>query len=137
MPGRRIAIAVLAVTLAACASGATPPPPATTIPITSFQMVAGKWAGPVMGLATKAQDQSDWIEVTIRDDGTYDFGIVRTIGKFAGKGQFAMKDGKLTSQSERGSAEYTLTERGGRQYLRVDGVVESDRKVTADLTRAR
>ena len=137
MPVRRITIAVLAVTLAACASAAPPPPPATTIPITSFQMVAGKWAGPIIGLASKGRDESDWIEVTIREDGTYDFGVARTIGMFAGKGQFAMKDGKLTSRSERGSAEYSLTERDGRQYLRVDGVGENERKVTADLTRAR
>jgi hypothetical protein len=56
---------------------------------------------------------------------------------FGGKGQFTLKDGKLTSQSERGSAEYTLLERGGKQHLHADGVVQGNIKVTADLTRAR
>ena len=127
-------IVVLAVTIAGCTSA--PPPPATTVPITSFQMVAGKWAGTVVGLSG-SKDEGDSIEVTIGEDGSYDFGMFRTIGMFGGKGRFALKDGKLTSQSQRGDAEYTLSERGGRQYLRGEGLFENNRKVTADLTRKR
>jgi hypothetical protein len=134
MLGRRVLVAVLAT--AACTSAA-PPPPATTIPITSFQMVAGRWAGPVKGLPGPARDQADWIEVTIAEDGSYDFGIVRTIGMFGGKGKFTLKDGTLTSQSERGRAEYTLSERGGRQYLRAEGVLQNNIKVMGDLTRSK
>ena len=128
-------IVVLAVTIAGCTSTA-PQPPATTVPITSFQMVAGKWAGTVVGLSG-SKDEGDSIEVTIGEDGSYDFGMFRTIGMFGGKGQFGLKDGKLTSQSQRGNAEYTLSERGGRQYLRGEGLFENNRKVTADLTRKR
>jgi len=127
-------IVVLAATIAGCTSA--PPPPATTVPITSFQMVAGKWAGTVVGLSG-SKDEGDSIEVTIGEDGSYDFGMFRTIGMFGGKGQFGLKDGKLTSQSQRGDAEYTLSERGGRQYLRGEGLFENNRKVTADLTRKR
>jgi len=127
-------IVVLAVTIAGCTSA--PPPPATIVPITSFQMVAGKWAGTVVGLSG-SKDEGDSIEVTIGEDGSYDFGMFRTIGMFGGKGRFALKDGKLTSQSQRGDAEYTLSERGGRQYLRGEGLFENNRKVTADLTRKR
>jgi hypothetical protein len=125
---------VLAVTIAGCTSA--PPPPATTVPITSFQMVAGKWQGTVVGLSG-SKDEGDSIEVTIGEDGSYDFGMFRTIGMFGGKGQFGLKDGKLTSQSQRGSAEYTLSERGGRQYLRGEGLFENNRMVTADLTRKK
>jgi|APPan5920702752_1055751.scaffolds.fasta_scaffold13473_1 hypothetical protein len=128
-------IVVLAVTIAGCTSTA-PQPPATTVPITSFQMVAGKWAGTVVGLSG-SKDEGDSIEVTIGEDGSYDFGMFRTIGMFGGKGQFGLKDGKLTSQSQRGNAEYTLSERGGRQYLRGEGLFENNRMVTADLTRKR
>jgi len=128
-------IVVLAVTIAGCTSTA-PQPPATTVPITSFQMVAGKWAGTVVGLSG-SKDEGDSIEVTIGEDGSYDFGMFRTIGMFGGKGQFGLKDGKLTSQSQRGNAEYTLSERGGRQYLRGEGLFENNKTVTADLTRKR
>jgi hypothetical protein len=125
---------VLAVTIAGCTSA--PPPPATTVPITSFQMVSGKWQGTVVGLSG-SKDEGDSIEVTIGEDGSYDFGMFRTIGMFGGKGQFGLKDGKLTSQSQRGNAEYTLSERGGRQYLRGEGLFENNRMVTADLTRKK
>src|SRR5215831_17359974 len=128
-------IVVLAVTIAGCTS-APPPPPATTVPITSFQMGAGKWQGTVVGLSG-SKDEGASIEVTIGEDGSYDFGMFRTIGMFGGKGQFGLKDGKLTSQSQRGNAEYTLSERGGRQYLRGEGLFENNRMVTADLTRKR
>src|SRR5215468_1588844 len=71
-------IVVLAVTIAGCTS-APPQPPATTVPITSFQMVAGKWQGTVVGLSG-SKDEGDSIEVTIGEDGSYDFGMFRTIG---------------------------------------------------------
>ena len=134
MPGRRMALAVLAVTLAACTSAA-PPPPATTVPITGFQMVAGKWEGSVVGLPG-SKDEGDWIKVTIGEDGSYDFGMYRTLGMFGGKGKFELKDGKLLTQSQHGNAVYTLSERGGRQLLKGEGVVEN-LKVTADLSRAK
>jgi hypothetical protein len=135
-PVCRMAIAVLVLALAACAS-APPPPPATTVPITNYQMVAGKWSGPVTGLPGSARDQGDWVELTIRPDGSYDFNVARTIGMFGGKGKLTIKDGRMTSQGERGNAEYTLSDRGGKQYLRVQAVVETNIKATGDLTRGR
>jgi hypothetical protein len=140
IPVRSVALAVLM--LAACTT-ASPPASTTTatlpaaVPITNFQMIAGKWAGPVMGLPRQTGDEGDWVEVTIREDGSYDFGIIRTIGMFGGKGKFVLKDGKMTSQGERGRAEYVLIESGGKQHLRADGVVQTSIKVTADLTRVR
>ena len=141
-PYHLAAVAVLVLALAACTTASPPasetaPTSAVMVPITSFQMVAGKWAGPVMGLPRQARDEGDWVETTIREDGTYDFGIVRTIGMFGGKGQFVLQDGKLMSQSDRGRAQYTLLDRGGKQVLRAEGVVQGNIKVTADLTRAR
>jgi hypothetical protein len=135
-PVCRMAIAVLVLALAACAS-APPSPPATTVPIMNYQMVAGRWAGPVTGLPGGARDEGDWVELTIRPDGSYDFKVARTIGMFGGKGMLSLKDGKMTSQGERGSAEYSLSERGGKQSLRVQGVVENNIKATGDLTRTR
>ena len=136
-PVRRMAVAVLVLALAACTSASPPPPPATTIPITNFQMVAGKWSGPITGLPGSARDEGDWVEVTIRPDGSHDFKVTRTIGMFGGKGNLTLKDGKMTGQGERGSAEYTLSERGGKQYLRAQALLENNIKVTGDLTRAR
>ena len=127
-------IAMLA--LVACTS-APPPAPATPVAITDFRMVAGKWVGTVVGLAGPRNDEGDWLELTIGEDGTYDFGIYRTIGVFGGKGKLMLQDGKLTGEGERGRATYALSERGGRQSLLAEGVLKSGTTVSGTLRRAR
>jgi hypothetical protein len=99
-------------------------------------MVAGRWAGNVFGLSSSRRAQGDWVEVMIGEDGTFEFSSYRTSGVFAGKGKLTLEDGKLKAQGERGHATYTLSERGGRQYLRAEGVV-GDNTVSGDLERAR
>jgi hypothetical protein len=140
--GRRrhlVASAVLlawgAGTLVGCA-GPPSPAPLAPVAIADFGAVAGRWAGPVSGLASRRQDE-DWVELTIAPDGTYAFGVARTIGMFGGKGQFMLKDGKLVMEGERGRATFALFEGAGRRRLRGDGVLTSGTAVSADLTPAR
>jgi hypothetical protein len=124
---------MMALTAAACTSA--PSAPATAIPVTDFRMVAGHWSGVVVGLAGPKNDEGDWVDLTIAEDGTYDFGVYRTIGVFAGKGKLTLVDGKLASEGERGRATFTLSERGGRQYLRAEGVQRSGTSISGDLHR--
>ena len=88
-----VAVAILA----ACASSTSSPSsgPTTAVPITDFKMVAGKWAGPLRGLAGPRDDEGDWVQMTIAESGAYEFSIARTIGVATGKGTFNLKDGKL------------------------------------------
>src|SRR5262245_48214366 len=120
--------------LAACASTSSTTP--VPIPITDYKMVAGRWQGTVSGLAGP-RDEGDAVQLTIGEDGSYDFGVYRTIGAFTGKGKFELRDGKLTAQGERGRATYALYERDGRRYLRGDGVLGSGTPVTAEFRPAR
>jgi hypothetical protein len=106
------------------------------VSITDFKTVAGRWAGPVAGLPGPRQDE-DWVELTIGEDGTYAFGVARTIGMFAGKGQFTLADGKLVMQGERGRATFALFEGTGRRQLRAAGTTTSGMTVTAQLAPAR
>ena len=124
---RVAALLVAVATLAACAapSTSTSSAPATTVAITDYKMVAGKWAGNVRGLAGPRDDAGDWVQMTIAESGAYEFSIARTIGVFSGKGMFSLKDGKLAMEGERGSATFALFERGGRRFLRGDGMVGS------------
>lgn len=139
---RRIAavpvlLALGAAALGGCAGTASSPPPAmSSVAITDFRAVAGRWAGPVIGLAMH-RTEGDWIQLAIAEDGTYDFGIVWTIGVFGGKGKFTLKDGKLLMEGERGRATYALYEGDGRRYLRADGVLGSGGTVSAELKPAR
>jgi hypothetical protein len=121
-------LAAVAILLGACAG--TSSGPLTAVPITDFAMVAGKWGGLVMGITPQ---QEDWVDVIIMSDGKYDFGIYRTIGVFAGKGAFTLKDGKLQARGQRGSATYTLYEGGDRRVLRVQGTLADGRAISARL----
>jgi hypothetical protein len=98
-------------------------------------MVAGKWLGTVSGLAGP-RDEADAVQVTIGEDGTYDFGVYRTIGVFGGKGQFTLQDGKLTAKGERGDTTFALYERAGRRYLRGDGRLQNGTPVSVELRPA-
>jgi hypothetical protein len=127
--------------LAGC--GSTPSPssvPAAAmspVAITDFRTIAGKWAGPVTGLAQR-RTEGDWVQLSIAPDGTYEFGVARTIGMFAGKGQFTLEDGKLVMSGERGRATYALFEGGGRRLLRASGVLAAGGgPVSAELSPAR
>jgi len=126
--------------LGGCASSPSPSsvPAAAMSPvaISDFRAVAGRWAGPVTGLAQR-RTEGDWVQLSIAADGTYEFGVARTIGMFGGKGQFTLEDGKLVMAGERGRATYALFEGDGRRLLRASGVLTSGGTVSAELTPAR
>ncbi len=128
---------LLLVVLALGACSTAPTAPATVVPITDYRVVAGRWHGTVLGLAGPRQDEGDWVQVTIGEDGTYDFGAYRTIGVFGGKGKLALKDGKLTAEGERGQGTFTLYERGGKQFLRVEGILRPNTPISGELGRAK
>jgi hypothetical protein len=127
-PYAPLVLVLVATVLAACATGGVAP-----VPITDFKMVAGKWEGLVSGLSAK-RDDGDWAEMTISPDGTYDFGIYRTIGVFGGRGTFTLSDGKLQMRGDRGSATYALYQGGGKRVLQAQATLSDGRPLTAKLT---
>ncbi len=121
---------------AGCVPTAQPPaPPSTQIPLSAFGNVAGNWAG-IMTM-TPRSGNDDWITVTINEDGTYRFESVRTIGIMQGQGKFALVDGKLRVEGERGWATGTLYEEGDRRLLKIQGADRDGVRYAADLAPAR
>ena len=108
-----------------------PPPPSTPVSVSAFKSAAGKWAGILK--ATPRLKRDDWVTLTIRDDGSYDFVSVRTIGIFQGQGTFTLIDGKLKGETERGSTIATLYEEGGRRMLKVEWATKDGVQYSADL----
>ena len=108
-----------------------PPPPTTPVSVSAFKSAAGKWAGILK--ATPRLKRDDWVTLTIRDDGSYDFVSVRTIGIFQGQGTFTLIDGKLSAETERGSTIATLYEEDGRRMLRVEWATKDRVQYSADL----
>ena len=133
-PYAPLVLVLVATVPAACAgTGAGPTDGLAPVPITDFKMVAGKWEGLVSGLSAK-RDDGDWAEMTISPDGTYDFGIYRTIGVFGGRGTFTLSDGKLQMRGDRGSATYALYQGGGKRVLQAQATLSDGRPLTAKLT---
>ena len=136
-PERACPIAILAVVIAVLAgcSGMTPtgPPAETVVPITSFDVVKGKWAGILA--RSPASRREDLVELTVDGDGTYRFTSARTIGVLQGGGKLTLKDGALSSASEHGSANYRLVDRGGKRVLKVEAVDRDGLRYSAELTR--
>jgi hypothetical protein len=112
---RALAAVAAMVVVGGCAGAPTPlGPPWTTVPIADFRAVAGKWEGTV----TRAHGpKDDWLELTIRDDGSYEVVSTRLIGVMRGTGRFTLADGKLVTQGERGSATLALATRGPERRL--------------------
>jgi hypothetical protein len=136
LPLARLLVATLALTVAGCAGVSQSPPSLSPVAITNIGSVAGKWAGPVTGLTTR-RDEGDWVNVVIGPDGTYDFGIYRTIGVFGGKGTLTIQDGKLALRGDRGNSTLTLFEGGGKRVLRGDGVLSDGTRINSELTPVR
>jgi hypothetical protein len=108
-----------------------PPPPSTPVSVSAFNNAAGKWAGILK--TTPRLKNDDWVTLTIRDDGGYDFVSVRTIGIFHGKGTFTLIDGKLRTETEQGWINATLYEEGARRMLKVEGATKDGTQYSADL----
>jgi hypothetical protein len=69
--------------------------------ITDIKSIAGKWEGIL--IRTPKARSDDWVNISIQDNGDYEFASYRTIGVFSGKGNLAVKDGKAMAQNEKGS----------------------------------
>ena len=131
---RAAALMLVMLTLGACASSA-PAPQLTPATVTDFKMIAGKWSGLVIGLASMRND-GDWVDLVIRENGTYEYGIARTIGVMAGKGTLTLQEGKVLMAGDRGQGVFALLEGGGTRVLRGSGTVHG-MPLRGDLRPAR
>jgi hypothetical protein len=130
-----VTLAGLMTLLAACAGTDSGSSRAETfVPIQNIQAVVGKWSGILDSSATGSR-REDLIELTIGPDASYRYSTARTIGVLQGSGTLTLKDGQLTSSSERGSATYRLYDRAGKRILKVEAVETRGVRYTAELTR--
>jgi len=77
------------------------------------------------------------VTVAIAPDGRYEFSSLRTIGIFTGHGEFALKEGKLLSKSERGTVEAALYQAGGQRMLKAKGRAADGTDYTAEVKPAK
>ena len=104
--------------------------------ITDLKSIAGKWEG--IMIRTPKSRTDDWVNVSIQDNGDYEFASYRTIGVFSGKGNLAVKDGKAMAQGEKGTVTVQLfTEKTKNQsMLKAEGKGKDGVLYRAELKKA-
>src|SRR5262245_64846430 len=113
-------VVAIAASLVGCASSDSMSSASTVVPLTDVSMVAGKWAGLAEG---PGSNQTDYVEVTIREDGTYDIMTRRTMGTLNGKGKITVRNGQLIMQGDHGTGVATLLARDSERVLKVDATL--------------
>jgi len=118
--------------LGACSSPSGGGSSATPVAVTDVRSVAGKWAGLVDALGPRSDDQ--YIEVTVREDGTYRATAARTIGFMDAQGRLQPSDGRLLVLGDSGSrGTAVLLTRDGGPLLQVEVTNAAGTRRTARL----
>ena len=104
--------------------------------ITDIKSIAGKWEG--IMIRTPKSKTDDWVNMSIKDNGDYEFASYRTIGVFSGKGNLAVKDGKAVAQSEKGSLTMQLftDKTKGQSMLKAESKGKDGISYRAELQKA-
>ena len=75
--------------------------PIAPVVVSDVKSVAGTWQGVVYGPGS----EPDYVELTIRDDGSYDLVSRQAIGESRGRGKIVLSGGRLIMEGERGRAD--------------------------------
>ena len=125
-------LALLLLAHAGCASAGASAGRDTQIPVTNVGSVIGRWAG-LSDLPGHRNDDL-YVEVTVRDDGTYEATSARTIGFMDARGRVQPRDGRLLIQGNDGAhGTATLYSADGQRTLLVEMVRAKGGNVTARL----
>jgi len=133
-----LGVVALLAALGACASGggsgrtAGGSAAGAPVAVTDLKSVAGRWVGLMDVPGNSNEDQ--YLEVTVREDGTYRAKSARTIGVMDAQGTIAVSDGRLLLRGERGSrGTATLFSKEGGSTLMVDMTAPNQSRTTARL----
>jgi|SRR5215470_9566036 len=137
--GRRPQWAVLTVAiaagLAASLVGCASIGPASTVAVSDVKSLAGKWAGVVYGAG---YDDGITVDMTIREDGSYDVASRQRDSSSSGKGKIVLMDGRLIVEGQRGNGVATLQRGpGGLRILRIEMTLSDNSYLTAELSPSR
>jgi hypothetical protein len=132
----------LAVDACVTTSQTASPAPVTAVAITDLTSLVGKWEGLAQGPSSGSVlggHSADWVEFTIKRDGTYEARSYREIGVFRGAGTLTLRDNVVhwTSDRSRGVL-YLIYDQGGKRVLRLQGqLISGGGPLSAELTPAR
>jgi len=114
--------------LAGCASVG----PIAPVVVSDIKFVAGTWQGVVY----EPGSEPDYVELTIREDGSYDLVSREPIGESRGKGKIVLSGGRLIMEGERGRGVGTLMRnQAGDLVMNIDATLSDNSTLSAKLWR--
>ncbi len=125
-----IVVIGLAASLVSCASAGLRP-----VAVSDVKSLAGKWAGVVYA---PGYDDGIKIDMTIREDGSYDVASRQRDSSSSGKGKIVLTDGRLIVEGQRGNGVATLQRGlGGLRILSIEMTLSDNSYLSAELSPSR
>jgi len=119
----------LAASLAGCAGIGFRP-----VEVSDLATVAGTWQGVVYEPGPGSESRR--VQLTIREDGTYDIVSRQSIGESRGTGTVTVSGGRVILEGKRGRGVGTLLKTAaGEAMLTIDATLADNSTLTAQLTR--
>jgi hypothetical protein len=135
--GTRSLWAIITVTVAfgfvASLPGCASVSPVAPVVVSDVKSVAGTWQGVVY----EPGSEPDYVELTIREDGSYDLVSRQAIGESRGRGKIVLSGGRLIMEGERGRGVVTLMRnQAGDLVMNIDATLSDNSTLSAKLWRS-
>jgi len=107
--------------------------PIAPVVVSDLKSVAGTWQGVVY----EPGSEPDNVELTIREDGSYDLVSRQAIGESRGRGKIVLNGGRLIMEGERGHGVVTLMRnQAGDLVMNIDATLSDNSTLSAKLWRS-
>jgi hypothetical protein len=107
--------------------------PIAPVVVSDIKSVAGTWRGVVY----EPGSEPDSVELTIREDGSYDLVSRQAIGESRGRGKIVLNGGRLIMEGERGRGVGTLMkDQAGDLVMNIDATLSDNSTLSAKLWRS-
>ena len=107
--------------------------PVAPVVVSDVKTVAGTWRGVVY----EPGSEPDSVELTIREDGSYDLVSRQAIGESRGRGKIVLSGGRLILEGERGRGVGTLMrDQAGDLVMNIDATLSDNSTLSAKLWRS-
>jgi hypothetical protein len=129
----------LVTVLAACSgAGAQKKEPVSCVPMAAVKEVEGTWEGLVKEVRTGRDAGRVVVVLTSHDSyGTYNFAGETARGFLVGTGRVSLQKGRLVSETEQRTVDFTLYLRGSETVLAAHAVGRDEKPYSMELTRMK
>lgn len=108
--------------------------PVTPVAVADLGSVVGTWRGVVYGSGS----EPEYVELTIREDSSFDVVSRQQIGESRGRGRIVISDGRLLLEGQRGHGVGTVsTNAAGDRVMNIEATLSDNSTLSAELSRSR